>query len=179
VTRTGNGESGDTMSTEDETTSGEGVAVAAPAAITVRPLEQGDFFAWYELFLGYAEFYDTPLQDDRAMRAWAWLHGDGATVRGYVAVDESGKVLGLAHILEFTRVLENDRGLYLEDLFVAKEHRGKGVATALINHLKQEARERGFGVVRWITAEDNAVARKLYDSLAEKTPWVTYDLNVG
>jgi GNAT superfamily N-acetyltransferase len=165
------------MSTEEETSTGGGSR--RTVEIRVRPLEQGDFFAWYELFAGYAEFYNTPLSDERAMRAWAWLHGDASAVRGLVAVGDEDEVLGMAHVQEFERLLENDRGLYLEDLFVAEKHRGKGVATALINHLKQEGRDRGFGVIRWITAEDNATARRLYDEVAEKTNWVTYDFNIG
>jgi len=166
------------MSTDEETSTGG--RSRRTVEIRVRPLEQGDFFAWYELFAGYAEFYNTPLSDERAMRAWAWLNGaDSSAVRGLVAVGAEGRVLGIAHVQEFERLLENDRGLYLEDLFVAPDARNKGVATALINHLKQDARDRGFGVIRWITAEDNATARELYDAVAEKTNWVTYDLNVG
>ncbi|HEY8589086.1 MAG TPA: GNAT family N-acetyltransferase, partial [Naasia sp.] len=84
-----------------------------------------------------------------------------------------------AHVREFERLLENDRGLYLEDLFVGPQFRNRGVARAIFDHLKQEARDRGFGVIRWITAEDNATARSLYDSVGEKTPWVTYDINLG
>lgn len=30
-------------------------------------------------------------------------------------------------------------------------------------------------VVRWVTAEDNDVARRLYDRVATATAWVTYD----
>lgn len=165
------------MATENTRSGGE--TPSTTAEITVRALEQGDFFAWYELFAGYADFYETPLVDERAMRAWAWLHGDDSAFRGLVAVDETGTMIGLAHVQEFQRLLENDRGLYLEDLFVAPAHRGNGVATAIIGHLKEEAHDRGFGVVRWITDEDNRPARRLYDSLAEKTRWVTYDLKLG
>jgi hypothetical protein len=32
--------------------------------------------------------------------------------------------------------------------------------------------------VRWITAENNETARRLYDRVAQKTEWVTYDLKV-
>ncbi|MCU1436978.1 MAG: acetyltransferase [Naasia sp.] len=153
--------------------------VSTTTAVRVRPLEQGDFFAWYELYSGYAKFYETPLEDERAMRAWTWLHSDTSAMRGLVGVDEAGTVLALAHVREFERLLENDRGLYLEDLFVDPEHRQRGVAQAIFDHLKQEARDRGFGVIRWITAEDNATARRLYDQVAEKTQWVTYDINLG
>jgi len=41
------------------------------------------------------------------------------------------------------------------------------------------AAQRGASVVRWITAADNAHARALYDELATRTPWVTYDMAPG
>ncbi len=147
--------------------------------VSVRPLEQGDFFAWYELYAGYADFYETPLPDARAMRAWAWLHGTEAAHWGLVAVDDAGKLVGLAHVREFRRLLENDKGLYLEDLFVASDQRGKGVARALIDHIKSEGRDGGFGVVRWMTDKNNATARALYDKVSDKTDWVTYDISLG
>jgi GNAT superfamily N-acetyltransferase len=148
--------------------------------VTVRPVAQGDFFAWYGLFASYADFYDSPLTDDRAMRAWAWLNSDEYSVRGLVAVaEDSDDILGLAHIRPFERTLTGGMGLYLDDLFVREDARGQGVGKALIHAVTQQAGERGYNVVRWITAEDNETARKLYDSLAEKTSWVTYDVAIG
>jgi len=148
--------------------------------VTIRAVEQGDFFAWYGLFAGYAEFYKTPLTDDRAMRAWAWLHSEDVRVRGLVAVDDdSDEVVGLAHLRPFERPLSGGLGLYLDDLFVREDQRGKGVGKSLIQAVTQQAGEGGYSVVRWITAEDNESARNLYDGIAEKTPWVTYDIPIG
>ena len=157
-------------------TNAAGDSGTTTTAVRVRPLEQGDFFAWYELYSGYADFYETPLQDERAMRAWTWLHSDASAMRGLVAVDADGTVMALAHVREFERLLENDRGLYLEDLFVGPRFRNRGVARAIFDHLKQEARDRGFGVIRWITAEDNYRGRAVYDRVGTKTKWVTYDI---
>ena len=56
--------------------------------------------------------------------------------------------------------------------------RGRGVGRALINRLAELARERGAAKVRWVTAADNATAQRLYDDVAERTDWVTYDLLV-
>lgn len=149
-------------------------------SVTVRPVEQGDFFAWYGLFASYAEFYKQPLTDDRAMRAWAWLSSDDFSVRGLVAVDdENNEIVGIAHIRPFERPLSGGTGLYLDDLYVRDDERNKGVGKALIQAVTQQASEGGYNVVRWVTAEDNETARKLYDQLAEKTPWVTYDVTVG
>ena len=39
-------------------------------------------------------------------------------------------------------------------------------------------RARGWTVIRWITAEDNYRARGLYDRVADKTKWATYDIKL-
>jgi hypothetical protein len=49
------------------------------------------------------------------------------------------------------------------------------VADALIDHLAAMARERGWSVVRWITADDNYRGRGVYDRVAKRTMWITYD----
>jgi ribosomal protein S18 acetylase RimI-like enzyme len=49
------------------------------------------------------------------------------------------------------------------------------VADALIDHLATMARERGWSVVRWITADDNYRGRGVYDRVAKRTMWITYD----
>ncbi len=77
---------------------------------------------------------------------------------------------------EFCRPLDGSKGLYLDDLFVVPDARGAGAGTALLEELRTIAKDRGLSVVRWITAKDNQEARKLYDRVAEKTKWVTYDL---
>ncbi|WP_210480995.1 GNAT family N-acetyltransferase [Naasia sp. SYSU D00948] len=165
------------MSIDHDTSAGS--AGSRTTEVRIRPLEQGDFFAWYELFAGYAEFTGTALTDERTMRAWAWLHGDKASVRGLVALGEENQIIALAHVQEFERPLENDRGLYLEDLFVSPDHRNRGVATAIVNHLKQDARERGLGLIRWVTTDANENARQFSESLGERTDLVTYDLRLG
>ena len=76
-------------------------------------------------------------------------------------------------------LLADGIGIYLDDLFTAANARGTGAGTALIGRLEEIARERGAGVVRWITANDNFVGQKLYDRLASRTMWVTYDLAVS
>jgi GNAT superfamily N-acetyltransferase len=64
----------------------------------------------------------------------------------------------------------------LDDLFVDPTRRGSGAGAALLEHLRSLAAERRWGVVTWITAVDNRVARQLYDRVAEAQQWVTYDM---
>jgi hypothetical protein len=50
------------------------------------------------------------------------------------------------------------------------------VADALIQAVGAIAREKGWSVVRWITADNNYRGRGVYDRLATRTMWITYDL---
>lgn len=146
-------------------------------SIEVRPVKDGDFFAWLDVYTKYAEFYDTQLTDQKALLLWSWLTDPDHEESGYVAVDGE-RILGLAHMREFARPLEGDRGLFVDDLFVLDEERGRGVGGALIQKARSLAEERGLGVVQWITAQDNATAQKLYDDVATRTSWVTYEIDL-
>ena len=53
-----------------------------------------------------------------------------------------------------------------------------GAADALIQAVADIARERGWSLLRWITAENNYRARGVYDRLAQRTDWVTYDMKL-
>jgi ribosomal protein S18 acetylase RimI-like enzyme len=146
--------------------------------IRVRELEQRDRAAWQQLYAGYGEFYQTPLSDEKADRVWAWLMDPNYEAFGLVAVDADDSPIAIAHFRQFARLLADGIGIYLDDLFTAANARGTGAGTALIGRLEEIARERGAEVVRWITANDNFVGQKLYDRLASRTMWVTYDLAV-
>ncbi len=67
-------------------------------------------------------------------------------------------------------------GGYLDDLYVDPAARGTGAADALLAALARLAGQRGWSVVRWITAEDNYRARSKYDQHTTRTPWITYDM---
>ncbi len=144
----------------------------------VRELEQRDRAAWQQLYAGYGDFYKTPLSEEKADRVWAWLMDPDYEAFGLVAVDDSDTPIAIAHFREFARLLADGIGIYLDDLFTAANARGTGAGTALIGRLEEIARERGAEIVRWITANDNFVGQKLYDRLATRTMWVTYDLAV-
>ncbi len=151
-------------------------------SITIRPVADGDFFAWLGLYEKYAAFYETALTDEKALLVWTWLTDPAHEENALVAVDDEStgenQLVGLAHYREFARPLESDRGLYLDDLFVDGDSRGKGAGRDLIAAVRAIAEARGLGVVQWITAADNETAMKLYDGVAARTPWVTYEIEL-
>ncbi|MER5810720.1 GNAT family N-acetyltransferase [Streptomyces sp. NPDC002033] len=144
--------------------------------ITVRAARPGDFGQWRALYRGYADFYRVEQTEEAAATVWGWIHDPGHEVGALVAEDGAGRLLGLAHYRPFARPLSATVGGFLDDLFVTPEHRGSGAADLLLGALRELARERGWSVVRWITADDNHRARAKYDQVASRTLWVTYDM---
>jgi GNAT superfamily N-acetyltransferase len=145
--------------------------------VLVRPVAAGDREGWDQLYAGYAAFYGVEQTHAMRDRVWGWLHDPAHEVQGFVA-ERDGALVGLAHVRAFARPLSASTGGFLDDLFVAPEARGSGAAQALIGAVAEEGRRRGWSVIRWITARDNARARAVYDRLASETPWVTYDLKL-
>lgn len=143
--------------------------------ISVRDVADADRAAWSDLFRGYRDFYRLAPDEEVIARVWAWLMDSGGEVRGLVAVD-GDEVVGIAHYRRFANPSSGTHEVYLDDLFTAPAARGRGAARALIEHLAARAAAEGLGGVSWITADDNHTARRLYDSVATATHWVTYEL---
>ncbi len=142
--------------------------------ISVRAVAAGDRQRWEELFHGYRTFYGNPRDEVVAERVWSWLGDPDHESNGLVA-EVDGDIVGIAHWRRFARPSVGQTGIYLDDLFADPAARGTGVGRALIARLQQIAAEEGASVVRWITADDNATAQRLYDRVATKTRWLTYD----
>ena len=63
----------------------------------------------------------------------------------------------------------------LSDLYTLPVHRGNGIGKRLINHCFEFALQKGAARLQWLTAHDNHVAQKLYDSLnTKKSAWYVY-----
>jgi GNAT superfamily N-acetyltransferase len=69
-------------------------------------------------------------------------------------------------------------GLYLEDLFVKPEHRGKGYGRALLIELAKIARDRGCGRMEWAVLDWNEPAIQFYRKLGAKPmeEWTVFRL---
>ena len=71
-------------------------------------------------------------------------------------------------------------GIYLEDLFVDPEYRGRGLGKALLSHLEALARERGCVWLQWAVLKWNQPAIDFYNSLGAEAmdEWTLYRLQV-
>ena len=144
-------------------------------SVQVRPIELRDADAWRRLFRDYGVFYETTFDEAQLDHVWGLLTTEGSGVDALVA-EVGGAVVGIAHYRSHPDTFSTGRDWYLDDLFTDPSARGAGVATALIERLKQLARATGPGTLRWITADDNVTAQRVYDRVAKRTSWVTYEV---
>ena len=91
-------------------------------------------------------------------------------------VAHTGETLhGLVHYIFHADNWKSTDVCYLQDLFVIKEMRQKGIAKALIQAVYEAADTNGTSSVYWMTQEFNQKARKLYDQVASLTPFIIYE----
>ncbi len=145
--------------------------------LRVRPVEPRDEGAWRRLFRDYGVFYETTFDDAQLDHVWALLLDPAGGVDALVA-EVDGEVVGMAHYRSHPDTFSAGRDWYLDDLFTAPDARGAGVGSALIAHLTDLARAAGPGTLRWITAADNTTAQRVYDRVATRTTWVTYEVRL-
>lgn len=141
----------------------------------IRPIEVADRESWGELFTAYGVFYETEFSAEVLDGVWTWLMDDAHPVSALVA-EIDGRIVGFAHLRRVDDTFTAGPGWFLDDLYVAPERRGEGHAGALIAGCQATARAAGGGTLRWITASDNLTAQRLYDRVATRASWVTYEL---
>lgn len=132
--------------------------------LRIRPAEVNDVPLLYRFL--YASAVDQGFPDSLAVTEADLLHdGFGREPRFHALIAEvDGLPAGLAlYFFNYSTWGSRD-GLYLEDLYVAPEFRGRGVGTALLERLEDQARARGCGRFQWVVHRGNAPARRLYES---------------
>ena len=141
--------------------------------IVIRPVERHERIAWEALWKGYQAFYEVVLSDETTAVTWARMH-DPAEPMGVLGAYVDGKLTGIVHYIFHRSCWTIGNYCYLQDLFVAEGARKLGLGRALIEAVEQKAREAGASRVHWLTQETNAVARALYDKLAERSGFIQY-----
>ncbi|WP_250445700.1 GNAT family N-acetyltransferase [Actinotalea sp. C106] len=144
---------------------------AAPPVI--RPAGPADRDDWGELFREYAAGGDITLRDEKLDVVWSWVLDGEAQTRCLLA-HSGGRPRGFVHYRRFERPITASAGLWIDDLYVAPATRGQGLAGALIDAVRAEARRDGHDVVRWTTRETNEDAQRLYDRVAVRAPVIVY-----
>jgi GNAT superfamily N-acetyltransferase len=143
-------------------------------SITVRPIEPADEPGWRSLWAGYLAFYRQLLAPEVTEATWRRLLDPTSEMIGRAAVIDGG-VIGILHAVIHGNTWATAPVCYLEDLFVDPDRRRHGAGRALIEALAAEGQRAGWRRIYWRTAADNVTAQALYDDVARRTGWVTYE----
>lgn len=144
------------------------------SGLEIRPLAPSDEADWRRLWTAYLAFYETVLPEEIFRTTFARLTGGGANdYAGLLAVID-GRPVGLAHYLFHRSCWTIGNVCYLQDLYADPSVRGTGIGRALIEAAYARAAEANAAEVYWMTQEFNATARRLYDRIADQTPFIIY-----
>ncbi|KFC90758.1 GNAT family N-acetyltransferase [Leclercia adecarboxylata] len=144
--------------------------------VKVREAKAEDYEAWLRLWNGYLSFYGTDLDEAVTLATWHRVLSADSSLFCRLAETEQG-VVGFAICVLHEGTWVTQPLCYLEDLFVDDAARGKGAGRALIEAIINEAREKGWSKVYWVTREGNP-ARALYDKLAVVDDYVRYRITI-
>jgi GNAT superfamily N-acetyltransferase len=93
--------------------------------------------------------------------------------------EQDGQPLGMAiYFYNYSTWLAKP-GLYLEDLYVSLEHRGKGAGKLLLKKMAQISLQKGCGRFEWSCLDWNKPSRDFYQSIGAKSQdeWVGYRMS--
>lgn len=143
--------------------------------LIIRPIVKQDEAEWQRLWQAYLTFYETELPPEIYQSTFARLiSGRDGEFRGVLAVLDD-KPVGLAHYLFHRTGWSIEDTCYLQDLFADPQVRGMGLGRKLIEAVYAAADAHGAGSVYWMTQEFNHTARRLYDRIGVKTPFIEYN----
>ena len=96
-----------------------------------------------------------------------------------IIAELDGKTAGQALFFHNFSTFLGKTGIYLEDLYVKQEFRGKGIGKALLNKIIEIAKERDCGRVEWVVLDWNKPAISFYKKLGAEgmKDWLVYRLN--
>ena len=122
----------------------------------------------------YEHMSDEVVATEELLREWIFERGKAEVL----FVTEEGREVGFALFFQNFSTFLGRAGIFLEDLFVLPEFRGKGYGKGLLVQLARIACERGCGRLEWNCLDWNQPSIDFYLSLGAQRldAWTTYRL---
>ncbi len=147
-----------------------------PAALDISPAKSADVALILALINELAE-YEKLRHESIATEASIHnaLFGSNPHAEAVIA-RFAGEPAGFALFFHNFSTFLGKPGLYLEDLFVRPEYRGRAIGKSLLSHLAALALQRGCGRFQWQVLDWNRPSRDFYESLGAQADaaWVNY-----
>ena len=134
-------------------------------SFSIQPARPTDVDVLHALIRGLAEYEKLATQVvGTAQDLQRELFSERPVIEAVIAWDDES-ALGFALYFHNYSTFLARRGLYLEDLFVVPEARGRGIGKALIRHCARIAVERRCGRFEWAVLDWNRPAIEFYQSI--------------
>ncbi len=135
------------------------------------------------LLRGYCDFYKVSPSDEALLAVSRALIADpereGLQLIARQVSDPTHPAVGFATVYWTWQTLSAARLGVMNDLFIAPEARGTGLADRLIAACRERAAEHGAGELAWQTAKDNFRAQAVYERVGgHRSEWLDYSLAV-
>lgn len=126
-----------------------------------RPDEAGLILDFIKRLADYEKCADEVVADEATIRQSLFVEHSAEVV----FAEEDGVAIGFALFFYNFSTFVGRKGLYLEDLFIIPEKRGRGYGKALLKYLARTAVERNCGRMEWICLDWNQPALNVYRSI--------------
>jgi GNAT superfamily N-acetyltransferase len=147
--------------------------MASEAPYCVRPISTSQRAEWEKLWYGYQQFYSLNFDSGTTDETWRRIHDSNSAIEALGAYQDE-RLIGIAHFVYMESTWSRHPKCYLQDLYVSPEARKCGVGGTLIQAVKKAAKAKGAYQLTWLTHEDNATARGLYDKHAVHEGYIEY-----
>lgn len=146
--------------------------------VTFRRAEEGDIGLILQFIRGLAEYekmLDQVVATEEILRDWLFAQKRAEVI--FAVAD--GREVGFALFFHNFSTFLGRAGIYLEDLYVLPECRGRGYGKAILRELARIAVERGCGRLEWACLDWNRPSIDFYLSLGAKPldDWTVYRLS--
>jgi GNAT superfamily N-acetyltransferase len=143
---------------------------------SIDRVELADLDELLVLMRAYCDFYEvSPSDDELFALSRALIDDPEHEGLQLLARDARGRALGFATVYWSWSTTNACRVGVMNDLFVAENARGLGVAERLIEACRSECARRGARKLAWQTAPNNRRAQAVYDRIgATREQWVDY-----
>ncbi len=143
----------------------------------IRAAQQSDtplIFEFIQALAEYEKMADEVITDEATLREWIFDKNKAEVLLAY----ENDEPVGFALFFHNFSTFLGRAGLYLEDLFIKPQARGRGYGKALLARLAHIAKERGCGRMEWWCLDWNKPSIDFYLSLnaQQMSDWTTYRL---
>ena len=132
--------------------------------VTIKNIEENDFEELVALFLEFATFQNQP---EKMKNSVEKMISEKDFLHGFTARDEDDRIIGYATFF-FAYYTWVGKSLYMDDLYIKEQYRGKGIGTLLINAVIKHAEKEKCDRLRWQVSEWNKPAISFYKSLGAK-----------